>query len=194
MDSLDNLDTLIRNLAGVAKKGAGEKNHCWRGVKEGDPLSPLLFVFTADLLQSLVNEAYRKNLISLPLAPSYGEAYPIVQYADDTLIIMPAEPRQSFFLKCMLQTFATSTGLKVNSSKHYIVPINVEEEKTKVLVGTLGCQIEAMAFTYLDLPQGTTKLVFQDFMPLHSRIEKRLMGITPFAPYAGRLTLVNAVL
>jgi retron-type reverse transcriptase len=94
----------------------GKTVHCRRGVRQGDPLSPVLFVLAADLLQSLVNEAYRKNLISLPLATSYGQDYPIVQYADDTMIIMPAAAKQLFFLKCMLQNFATSTGLIVNFS------------------------------------------------------------------------------
>jgi hypothetical protein len=51
-----------------------------------------------------------------------------------------------------------------------------------------------MPFTYLGLPLGTTKPLVKDFMPILSRIEKRLMGIIPFASYAGRLTLVNAIL
>jgi hypothetical protein len=34
----------------------------------------------------------------------------------------------------------------------------------------------------------------QEFLPLLSRVEKRLMGITPFTSYHGRLTLNNAVL
>jgi hypothetical protein len=71
----------------------GNTIHCRRGVRQGDPLSPLLFVLAADLLQSLINAAYRNNLISLPLGCSYGQAYLIVQYADDTLIIMPAETK-----------------------------------------------------------------------------------------------------
>jgi hypothetical protein len=107
---------------------------------------------------------------------------------------MPAEARQLFFLKCLLISFATSTGLKVNFHKSFIVPINVAEGKAEILAGTLGCQIQSMPFTYLGLPLGTTKPCFQDFMPLLFRVEKRLIGIATFASYSGRLTLVNIVL
>jgi hypothetical protein len=96
--------------------------------------------------------------------------------------------------KDCFHTFACSTGLKVNFSKSFLVPINVLEEKNLILAGTLGCQVESMPFTYLGLPLGTTKPVIQDYMPLLLRIEKRLMGIATFASYAGRLMLVNSVL
>jgi hypothetical protein len=164
------------------------------GAPQGDPLSPLLFVLAADLLQTLINEAYGRNIISLPLNSSYGRQYPIVQYTDDTLLIMHVEAPQLVFLKSLLQTFASSTGLKVNFGKSFLVPINVSDEKTTILSGTLGCQIGTMPFNYLGLSLGTTKPTIQEFMPLLTRIEKRLMGITPLASYAGRLTLYNSVI
>jgi hypothetical protein len=51
---------------------------------------------------------------------------------------MPAYAKQLFTLKCLLRTFANSTGLKVNFNKSYTVPINVLEEKVEILAGTLG--------------------------------------------------------
>ena len=45
----------------------GKVLHCRRGVRQGDPLSPLLFVLVTDLLQSILNRAKDINLLKLPL-------------------------------------------------------------------------------------------------------------------------------
>jgi hypothetical protein len=98
---------------------------------------------------------------------------------------MQADARQLFFLKCLLHSFGESTCLKVIFSKSFIVPINVEEEKVGILAGTLGCLVETMPLTYLGLLLGTTKPMVQDFLPVLSRIEKRIMGIASFTLYSG---------
>jgi hypothetical protein len=45
---------------------------CRRGVRHDDPLSPLLFVMAADLLQSIVNETFRRNMLTHHLSNNYG--------------------------------------------------------------------------------------------------------------------------
>jgi hypothetical protein len=44
------------------------------------------------------------------------------QYADDTILVMEACPKQIFFLKAMLNSFVESTGLHVNYHKSNIYP------------------------------------------------------------------------
>ena len=63
----------------------------------------------ADLLQSLVNQAYRDGLLTAPIP--VRKDFSIVQYADDTLIMMPACEKELGVLKEILHLYATFTGL-----------------------------------------------------------------------------------
>ena len=106
----------------------GKVFNCKRGVRQGDPLSPLLFVLAAEILQYIINGLKDKGVLKL-LILQPGTDFPIVQYADDTLLIMQADARQLFCLKAILNSFAASTGLVVNFEKSLLVPINVSNEK-----------------------------------------------------------------
>jgi hypothetical protein len=64
-----------------------ERNFCHIGVRQGDPLSPLLFVGVSELLQAMVNELFQSGILHAPLdIPNMD--FPIVQYADNTLLIL----------------------------------------------------------------------------------------------------------
>ena len=88
-----------------------EQNICKRGVRQGDPHSPLLYIIAADLLQSIINAAWANGEITLPTNQAYGLDYPIIQYADDTLLFLNAEKGQLGTLKSVLYSFSGATGL-----------------------------------------------------------------------------------
>jgi hypothetical protein len=113
----------------VFLNGVPGKEFCKRGVRQGDPLSPLLFALGADLLQSVVNAEALLGNFSHPLGPDFGGDFPIIKYADDTLVVLPTDTSQLAHLKHVLEIFAFSTGLKVNFGKSLLVPINVDESK-----------------------------------------------------------------
>jgi hypothetical protein len=108
-------------------------------VRQGDPLSPILFVLAADLLQSIINKAKDIGILKLPVHVGYTEDFHIIQYADGTLLIMEACPQQLFALRAILNTFVDSTGLKVNYSKSCLYPINLSPERLAHLVATCNC-------------------------------------------------------
>jgi len=171
----------------------GKTFHCRRGVRQGDPLSPLLFVLAADLLQSMINKGRDLGLLRLPIPMDSTQDFPVVQYADDTLVIMEGDTRQLFFLKALLNSFSLSTGLKINFNKSMMIPINVPEDRLQVLAATFGCVTGSLPFTYLGLPLCISRPTVQDFLPMIRKCEKRLALVSPFLNQAGRLQMVNAV-
>jgi hypothetical protein len=87
-------DILSIGTSSVLLNGTpGKVFHYRRGVRQGDPLPPLLFVLVVDLLQSIVNKARMSGLVRLPIDVGYTQNFPIVQYADDILLIMEACPQ-----------------------------------------------------------------------------------------------------
>ena len=64
-----------------------------------------------------------QGLIRTPLYIRSFSDFPVVQYGDDTLIVMQADASQLIYVKVLLQTFAASTHLKVNFHMSVIVPL-----------------------------------------------------------------------
>jgi hypothetical protein len=47
----------------------GRQFHCMRELRQGEPVSPHIFVLAADLLHSAINMAFRENMIAAPFSP-----------------------------------------------------------------------------------------------------------------------------
>jgi hypothetical protein len=73
-------------------------------------------------------------LLSLPIETN-DEEFPIIQYAADTLLVLPVD----MDLKKMLSDFGSSTGLNVNFHKSSMVPINVCDDVMTSLASAFGC-------------------------------------------------------
>jgi hypothetical protein len=107
---------------------------------------------------------------------------------------MKASQRELFCLKALLESYALSTGLRINYTKSCLVPINTDSKKIELLTGLFGCKIESLPFTYLGLPMGTTKPRVEHYGPIMSKIERKLTSISSMLSHAGRLQLVNSAL
>ena len=140
-----------------------------------------------------MNDALHQGYLKLPLAQPTNDFH-IVQYADDTILIVEADVNQLIHLKGLLQSFATSTSLLVNYSKSSMIPINVHSEKLVVLASAFSCAIGSMPFTYLGLPMGTTKPRMEDLTPLMDRMERRLSSCSSLLSYSGCLEMLNSAI
>jgi hypothetical protein len=194
MDQVDGNVTGIWYLLVLLNGVLGKQFYCKRGVRQGDPLSPLLFVLAADFLQTILNKAMILGVMAPPLSRSANPDFPVIQYADDTLIVLKANAAQLICLKGILHAFSESTRLKVNYSKSCMMPINLDEDRLSHFARTLQCKQSNLPFTYLGLPLGITKPSLEFFLPIVQRVERRLNGIADFRDYGGKLLMVKSVL
>lgn len=163
---------------------------CKHGLRQGDPLLPFLFLIVA-VLQQMIKTNF--SVVRHPLIADYP--CPVLQYADDTLVVIRGEPQDVQNLKSILDSFAAATGLKINFNKTTVVPIHMHEDAADQCISILGCKREDFPQVYLGLPLSANKLPIASFMPFIAKTDKYLAGWQASLLNAmGRAILVNAVL
>jgi mannosylglycoprotein endo-beta-mannosidase len=143
---------------------------CKRGLRQGDPLSPYLFLIVAETLQRLVKCAAPE--IAHPVDSQAPGA--VLQYADDTLILLKGDLHGVQVLKGILDDFAAATGLRINFSKSSAVPICMEDQLIAQCISALGCKQETFPQTYLGLPLSVNKLSVAAFDPCIAKVDRYL--------------------
>ncbi|KAJ3700817.1 hypothetical protein LUZ61_004522 [Rhynchospora tenuis] len=160
-----------------------------RGLRQGDPLLPLLFNLVADALQSFIRNASPLTSGPIIIPPR------ALKYADDTIILMEAYPRNIAIVKEVLSNFAKLSGLHINDDKSLFVPVAIPDSSLSAIAQVLRCAPKDMPVTYLGLPLSISKLKKVHFKPLIDAFQRKLDGWKiRFLSSAGRLTLVKVVL
>ncbi|KAJ4787764.1 RNA-directed DNA polymerase (reverse transcriptase)-related family protein [Rhynchospora pubera] len=160
-----------------------------RGLRQGDPLSPLLFIIVVDALQSFISNA--SPLLSGPvIIPPKA-----LQFADDTLILMEALPRNLRVISAILSHFSQLSGLIINSQKSVFVPIALSQSEIQIAREILECSNGNFPLTYLGLPLSYRKPKKIHFLPLIRSLHDRLQGWkSKLLSLGGRLVMIKSVL
>ncbi|KAJ1685156.1 hypothetical protein LUZ63_016546 [Rhynchospora breviuscula] len=164
-----------------------------RGLRQGDPISPSLFLLASDVLSRMMQAAaitLREHLSSKLTDPFY-----ILQYADDTLFFSTAKGQAPRTLLLVLESFSKVSGMKLNLMKSSFVPFNLSQQSVLDLQELLGCSSTTLPIQYLGLPLTDRRPDRSTFQILIDKLTKRLSGWkAKLLSRAGRVVLASSVL
>jgi Reverse transcriptase (RNA-dependent DNA polymerase) len=164
--------TWIRNLlissSSFVKLNGEEGTHFFhmRDLRQGDPLSPMLFILAMQSLQSLLQEV-QPNLVQTPDCITE-----LLQFADDAILFTPAHPQNLATIIDVLDKFADRSGLRMNRQKSGYVPIAIPRQHITTITSLLSVNPLQLPITYLGLPLTHRKPTNALFQPLLTALER----------------------
>ncbi|GKV45281.1 hypothetical protein SLEP1_g52387 [Rubroshorea leprosula] len=166
-----------------------------KGLKQGDPLSPFLFLIIAEGLNGLVSNATQKGLLEGVEVGSRGLKLSHLQFADNTILFGEATEKNVLAMKGILRAFEIVSGLKVSFNKSQLMGICVQEEWLDRMAWLLCCKKGSMRFKYLGIPiEGNPRRIAL-WKPLLETFNKKLHTWKGrFLSLCGWITLINSVL
>jgi hypothetical protein len=166
-----------------------------RGLRQGDPMSPILFNIVTDVLAILIKRAKEDGQINRIIPHLVDDGLSILQYADDTIIFLDHDFEQAKNMKLLLTVFEELSGLKINFHKSEIFCYGGAKEFEDDYMELFGCNAGEYPFRYLGIPMHHRQLLNSEWRQIEERFEKRLScWKAKHLSYGGRLTLINSML
>ncbi|KAG9446752.1 hypothetical protein H6P81_012880 [Aristolochia fimbriata] len=164
-----------------------------RGLRQGDPLSPLLFNIVSEGLCAMILEGQEKGwLLDLSIKNLH---VPILQFADDTVLLCQGTNEQMLNAITVLNLYQIASGQNINWEKSSMLGLNIEDELEEHMRSIIGCPKMILPSTYLGLPLYQGRATKQIWNNVIERCQKRLETWKgKFLSHAGRVTLVKATL
>ena len=123
-----------------------------KGLRQGDPMSPILFNIIVDMLAILIGRAKEAGQVGVLVPHLVDGGVSILQYADDTIIFMEHDLAKARNMKLVLCLFEQLTGLKINFHKNELFCFGRANEEQEAYRQLFGCELGTLPFTYLDIP------------------------------------------
>lgn len=97
-----------------------------RGLRQGDPLSPLLSNFVADALMTMLEKARAAGHIKGVVDHLIPGGFTQLQYADDTMLLFEPTHHSIATVKLLLLCFEIMSGLKIKFQKCEVVTLGLD--------------------------------------------------------------------
>lgn len=177
----------------------GEKTEAFqssRGLRQGDPLSPYLFVLCLERLCHMIERSIEKKEWKPISLSRGGPKLSHVCFADDLILFSEASVSQVRVIRKILEQFCVVSGQRVSLEKSKIFfSNNVSEDLAKQISDESGIQATHDLGKYLGMPILHKRINKDTFRDVVERVTSRLAGWKGRSlSLAGRITLTKSVI
>ncbi|GAU48531.1 hypothetical protein TSUD_98640 [Trifolium subterraneum] len=146
-----------------------------RGLQQGDPLSPYLFILVTECLTALIHQAVgRGDLHGVRICRGAPEVSRLL-FADDCFLFCRANVAEVNELMRILHTYETASGQEVNLVKSEVfISRNMSQAAKEDLSRILGVKLVLGTSIYLGLPSMVGRSKKAIFSYIKDRIWKRI--------------------
>lgn len=168
---------------------------CKRGVRQGDPWSPLLFCIAEDVLRRGISLLVQDKKL-LPMASPRGFQAPShVLYADDVLIFCRGTKKNLDNLMALFKLYSDALGHIISGEKSTFYAGSINHTRLAALRRNLGFRAGHLPFMYLGVPIFKGKPRKANFIPITDKIKSKLASWKgSLLSIMGRVELVKTVI
>ncbi|GJS13387.1 RNA-directed DNA polymerase, eukaryota [Tanacetum coccineum] len=187
--------TLRSSKASILINGSPSNEfYCYRGLKQGDPLAPYLFILIMESLHlsfsRVVDQGFFKG-IQLPGQLSISHLF----YADDAMFIGEWSDENLKGIISILNCFFLASGLQINIHKCQLLGVGVPDHLVHQAASIIGCSVLNKQFQYLGVTVGVSSSRLKSWDDIISKLKSRLSKWkVKTLSIGGRLTLLKSVL
>lgn len=165
-----------------------------KGLRQGDPMSPYLFVIVMEVLARILNEKSLDHQFKFHWTCGKNKIVNLC-FADDLMIFCKGHVQSVELIKQGLIEFQVLSGLTPNPNKSHIFFFGCDHHLRRSILEVTQFQEGKLPIRYLGVPLITTKLKAVDCTSLITRITNRIKSWTnKVLSFAGRAQLISLVL
>ncbi|KAM6542861.1 hypothetical protein CsatB_007308 [Cannabis sativa] len=142
-----------------------------RGIRQGDPLSPYLFILCAEGLSAILRNYHHRGLLHGISISRNAPSISHLVFADDSILFCAADRNSCHALQQALSLYSQASGQMINFTKSSILfSPNTQNDIRDLFFRTFQLEDKPFITKYLGLPQCLSRAKYQSFTFLKDKV------------------------